>query len=99
MTIAESKDDCHDQIPGGNPGTRPPSEVAAAAVLSAHSNSQAYLAIFGIWIFAAVVVWILILVTRFAFRQRWRRLGQFRIPFFALLLLVYAALRRLGRDA
>ena len=49
--------------------------MAFAAVLSAQSNSGAYLVIFGIAIFAAIVVWILILVTHTVFRIRRRRLG------------------------
>jgi amino acid transporter, AAT family len=49
--------------------------MAVAAVLSAQSSSQAYVVIFGISIFAAIVAWILILVTHFVFRVRRRRLG------------------------
>ena len=49
--------------------------MAVAAVLSAQSNSAAYLVIFGISVFAAIVVWILILVTHTVFRARRRRLG------------------------
>ena len=106
--------------------------MAIAAVLSAHSNSGAYLVIFGISVFAAIVVWILILVTHFVFRLRRAKLGlpsspvrlagapvttglaalflaavlvstffvpglgpawEFGIPFFVVLLVVYAALR------
>ncbi len=106
--------------------------MAVAVILSARSNSQAYIVIFGISIFAAIVVWILILVTHFVFRHR-RTLGlpaspvklagapltsglsvvfltaalvstyfvpgldpawQFGAPFFVVLLLTYAVLRR-----
>jgi len=49
--------------------------MAIAAVLSAQSNSQAYLVIFGISIFAAIVVWILIMLSHFAFRIRRSRAG------------------------
>ena len=49
--------------------------MAIAAVLSAQSNSQAYLVIFGISIFAAIMAWILILVTHFVFRLRRRKLS------------------------
>ena len=49
--------------------------MAIAAILSAQSNSQAYLVIFGISIFAAIIVWILIMLSHFAFRYRRRRLG------------------------
>ncbi len=107
--------------------------MAIAAILSSQQNSNAYLVIFGISIFAAMIVWILILVTHFVFRLRRRRLGlppspvqlkgapvttgltalfllgalistffipgmdpawEFGIPFFLLLLAVYAVLRR-----
>jgi AAT family amino acid transporter len=103
-----------------------------ACVLSARSNSEAYLVLFGISVFAAIVVWILILLTHATFRLRRRRMGlpaspvrlfgapvtsglagaflvavlastffidgldpawQFGIPFFLLLLAVYAVLR------
>ncbi|MGH8920590.1 MAG: amino acid permease, partial [Actinomycetes bacterium] len=106
--------------------------MAVAAILSARSDSAAYLVIFGIALFAAIVVWILILVTHFVFRLRRSRLGlpdspvrlagapitsglaalfltavllstfivpglgpawQFGIPFFVVLLLIYAVLR------
>ena len=46
-----------------------------AIVLSWNQQSKAYLVLFGISVFAAVVVWILILVTHMAFRVRRRRLG------------------------
>jgi amino acid transporter, AAT family len=49
--------------------------LLAAALLSARSDSQAYLALFGISVFGAIAVWILILVTHAAFRHRRRRLG------------------------
>lgn len=49
--------------------------MAIAAALSAQQSSQAYLVIFGIAVFAAIVVWILILVTHFVFRLRRRKLG------------------------
>jgi amino acid transporter, AAT family len=49
--------------------------MLVAIVLSWNQDSGAYLALFGISIFAALVVWILILVTHTAFRVRRRRLG------------------------
>ncbi|MHA6622285.1 amino acid permease [Pseudonocardia sp. DLS-67] len=49
--------------------------MLAAIVLSWNQESGAYLALFGISIFAALVVWILILVTHTAFRARRRKLG------------------------
>lgn len=49
--------------------------MLVAIVLSWDQESGAYLALFGISIFAALVVWILILVTHTAFRIRRRRLG------------------------
>ncbi|GAA5115533.1 amino acid permease [Pseudonocardia adelaidensis] len=48
--------------------------MLVATVLSWNQDSGAYLALFGISIFAALVVWILILVTHTAFRVRRRRL-------------------------
>ncbi|WP_261801616.1 amino acid permease [Streptomyces sp. ISID311] len=111
--------------------------MAVAAILSVQSQSQAYLVIFGIALFAAIVTWIFILATHFAFRARRRKLGlpespvrlvgapwtsglsmmflaavlvstsivegldpawQFGVPFFVLLLIVYAALRNRTRD-
>ncbi|WP_279583226.1 amino acid permease [Fodinicola feengrottensis] len=49
--------------------------MAAATLLSVRQNSQAYLVIFGVALFAAIVVWILILVTHFVFRLRRTKLG------------------------
>jgi amino acid transporter, AAT family len=49
--------------------------MLVATVLSWDQDSGAYLALFGISIFAALVVWILILVTHTVFRIRRRRLG------------------------
>jgi amino acid transporter, AAT family len=49
--------------------------MLVAIVLSWDQESGAYLALFGISIFAALVVWILILVTHTVFRIRRRRLG------------------------
>lgn len=49
--------------------------LIVAAALSAQSDSQAYLVLFGIAIFAAIVVWIMILVTHTVFRWRRARLG------------------------
>jgi AAT family amino acid transporter len=49
--------------------------MAIAAILSAQSNSQAYLVVFGISVFAAIVVWILILLTHFVFRRSRQRAG------------------------
>ena len=46
-----------------------------AAILSWQSGSQAFVILFGISIFAAIVVWILILVTHTVFRVRRARLG------------------------
>ncbi len=46
-----------------------------ATVLSWNEDSQAYLVLFGISIFAAIVVWILILLTHMAFRAKRRKLG------------------------
>jgi len=46
-----------------------------AVLLSWQSNSQAYLVLFGISVFAAIVVWTLILVTHAAFRYRRSQLG------------------------
>ncbi|MEV6240776.1 amino acid permease [Lentzea sp. NPDC051838] len=107
--------------------------MAVAAILSWQSKSDAYLVIFGIAIFAAIVVWILILVTHFTFRYKRRQLGlpdapvrlkgapvtsglaavfltgvlvstyfvpgldpawQFGVPFFVVLLVVHAVLKR-----
>lgn len=49
--------------------------MLAAAILSANSSAQAYLVLFGISVFAAIVVWILILATHAAFRIRRRKEG------------------------
>ncbi|MCF3142252.1 amino acid permease [Streptomyces platensis] len=49
--------------------------MAVAAILSVGSRSGAYLVIFGIATFAAIVTWIFILATHFAFRIRRRKLG------------------------
>jgi L-asparagine transporter-like permease len=49
--------------------------LVIGAVLSAKSDSQAYLVLFGISVFAAITVWIMILATHTAFRIRRRRLG------------------------
>lgn len=49
--------------------------MLVATVLSWDQESQAYLVLFGISIFAAIVVWILILLTHMAFRVKRRRLG------------------------
>jgi amino acid transporter, AAT family len=46
-----------------------------AVILSWSSNSQAYLVLFGISVFAAIVVWLLILATHVAFRARRKRDG------------------------
>ncbi len=46
-----------------------------AIVLSWNQSSQAYLVLFGISVFAAIVVWILILATHLAFRIKRRQLG------------------------
>jgi amino acid transporter, AAT family len=46
-----------------------------ATVLSWNQQSGAYLALFGISVFAALVVWILILATHMAFRVKRARLG------------------------
>jgi L-asparagine transporter-like permease len=46
-----------------------------ATVLSWNQQSGAYLALFGISVFAALIVWILILVTHMAFRIKRERLG------------------------
>ena len=46
-----------------------------ATVLSANDSSQAYVALFGISVFAAIVVWLLILATHAAFRIKRRRHG------------------------
>ncbi|MEV1170380.1 amino acid permease [Nonomuraea sp. NPDC049784] len=43
--------------------------LALAAVVSAASESGAYLALFGVSVFGALVVWLLILVTHYAFRR------------------------------
>ncbi|NUR06325.1 MAG: amino acid permease [Nocardioidaceae bacterium] len=107
--------------------------LAVATALSAKSDSQAYLVLFGISVFAAIVVWVLILATHAVFRARRARLGlpgspvrlagapftsgiaalflvavlvstffiegldpawRFGIPFFLVLLVAYAVLRR-----
>jgi L-asparagine transporter-like permease len=44
-------------------------------VLSWNQNSKAYLMLFGVSVFAALGVWILILVTHLAFRRRRKQLG------------------------
>lgn len=49
--------------------------LLVAVVLSWRSNSQAYLVLFGISVFAAIVVWTLILITHAAFRRRRAQLG------------------------
>lgn len=49
--------------------------LLVAAVLSSQSDSKAYIVLFGISVFAAIVVWILILVTHTVFRIRRARLG------------------------
>jgi L-asparagine transporter-like permease len=49
--------------------------LVIGAVLSARQDSQAYLVLFGISVFAAITVWILILVTHAVFRIRRQRLG------------------------
>ncbi|MBB4688047.1 amino acid permease [Amycolatopsis jiangsuensis] len=46
-----------------------------ATVLSKNSDSDAYLVMFGISIFGAMVVWGLLLITHLAFRMRRRRAG------------------------
>jgi amino acid transporter, AAT family len=43
--------------------------LAIAAILSAHSGSGAYVTLFGISVFGALVVWVLILATHVAFRR------------------------------
>ena len=48
--------------------------LVVAAVLSAKSDTHAYLVLFGISVFAAIVVWIMILATHATFRARRRRL-------------------------
>jgi amino acid transporter, AAT family len=49
--------------------------MVLATVLSANDSSEAYVALFGISVFAAIVVWLLILVTHTAFRIRRQRQG------------------------
>lgn len=49
--------------------------LVIATILSKNSDSNAYLVLFGISIFAALVVWMIILVTHLAFRIRRRRAG------------------------
>jgi L-asparagine transporter-like permease len=110
--------------------------MVLATILSANDSTQAYLVLFGISVFAAIVVWILILATHTVFRMRRRREGlppspvqlwgapitsgvvaafllavlvstffvegldpawQFGLPFFAVLVLVYAVMRKTGR--
>ncbi|WP_220449835.1 amino acid permease [Nonomuraea longispora] len=43
--------------------------LALAAIVSAASESGAYLALFGVSVFGALVVWLLILMTHYAFRR------------------------------
>lgn len=49
--------------------------MIATTLLSKNSGSHAYLAMFGISLFVALVVWILILATHMAFRYKRRRGG------------------------
>ncbi|WP_116203378.1 amino acid permease [Amycolatopsis circi] len=49
--------------------------LVIATILSKNSDSNAYLVLFGISIFAALIVWMIILVTHVAFRIRRRRAG------------------------
>ena len=49
--------------------------LALAASLSAASESEAYLALFGVSVFGALVVWLLILATHWAFRRTRRIQG------------------------
>jgi L-asparagine transporter-like permease len=49
--------------------------MVVATILSANDSSQAYLILFGISVFAAIVVWILILATHTAFRVTRRHEG------------------------
>jgi AAT family amino acid transporter len=55
--------------------------MLAAIILSWDQESDAYLVLFGISIFAAIIVWILILATHIAFRIRRRQLGLPPSPF------------------
>jgi L-asparagine transporter-like permease len=55
--------------------------MLAATILSWDQASGAYLVLFGISVFAAIVVWIMILVTHIAFRIRRRQLGLPPSPF------------------
>lgn len=112
--------------------------LVIATLVSSRSDSKAYLVLFGIAVFAAIVVWIMILVTHTVFRARRRQLGlppspvqlagapitsglaalflvavlastfvidgldpawQFGVPFFLVLLGIYAVLRRRGVGA
>ena len=49
--------------------------MVAATILSANDSGKAYLILFGISVFAAIVVWILILATHTAFRVKRRKEG------------------------
>lgn len=49
--------------------------LGAAALLSVHSEDTAYILLFGISVFGALVVWILILATHLAFRRHRTRHG------------------------
>ncbi|WP_020667044.1 amino acid permease [Amycolatopsis nigrescens] len=49
--------------------------LALAAVLSVRQQNAAYLALFGVSVFGALVVWILILVTHWAFRRTRKAAG------------------------
>lgn len=49
--------------------------MAVAAFVSAQSDSQAYIALFGISVFGALVVWILIFITHLRFRATRAKLG------------------------
>jgi L-asparagine transporter-like permease len=112
--------------------------MVIAAVLSANNAGSAYLVLFGISVFAAIVVWMLILATHAVFRSTRAKEGlppspvqlwaapvtrtvvllflaavlvstffvegldpawQFGLPFFALLVVVYLAMKKSGRCA
>ncbi|GAA4316551.1 amino acid permease [Klenkia terrae] len=49
--------------------------MVVAAILSANDSGQAYLVLFGISVFAAIVVWLLILATHASFRATRRKEG------------------------
>lgn len=85
--------------------------MLVATILSWNQNSGAYLVLFGISVFAALVVWILILATHIAFRAKRRQLGlpdsSFRLwgaPFTPglviafLVLVLYSTTRIEGLD-